>query len=260
MITAKDFKQLLSHFKAYNESLKVPDQFTQEHIDLKLKHTYHVISNIMLLARYTGLSDPDIQLSKTIALFHDIGRFQQFITYGTFDDTLSVNHAELSVKILHEYDFLNGLIDDEIPALIAQAILNHNIPRINPDTDERVLLFSRLIRDADKLDIWELMTIKNVVFKILDQKDPDSYEVPNQVYECFRNRQVVPVNFADTMNDYRLLRLSWIYDMNFPATFNLIINRNYATKILAKIPPSETMGEIAAIVNQYIEQRAASPR
>jgi len=249
---------LVSRFKAYNESLKVPDQFTQEHIDLKLKHTYHVISNIMLLARNTGLSEPDIQLAKIIALFHDIGRFQQFITHRTFNDTLSVNHAEFGVKILHESGFLNGLMDDELRALITQAILNHNIPGVNPNPDERVLLFSRLIRDADKLDILELMTIKNVIYSILDQEDPDSYEVPYQLYECFKHAQVVPANYAVTINDYRLLRLSWIYDMNFPATFSLIIKRNYATKILAKIPPSEKMGEIAVIVNQYIGQNAGA--
>jgi HD-GYP domain-containing protein (c-di-GMP phosphodiesterase class II) len=97
MISSEDFKKLVARFKAYYESLVVPDQLTQEHIDLKVKHTYHVISNTMYIARKLGLSEPAIQLAKTIALVHDIGRFQQFITFGTFDDRLSVNHADLGV-------------------------------------------------------------------------------------------------------------------------------------------------------------------
>jgi hypothetical protein len=62
------------------------------------------------------------------------------------------------------------------------------------------------------------------------------------------------------MNDYRLLRLSWIYDMNFPPTFGLIIKRDYATKILAKIPPSLKKDEIANIIHCYIKQNAVLKR
>jgi putative nucleotidyltransferase with HDIG domain len=260
MISSEDFKKLVARFKAYYESLVVPDQLTQEHIDLKVKHTYHVISNTMYIARKLGLSEPAIQLAKTIALVHDIGRFQQFITFGTFDDRLSVNHADLGVKILHESDFFSGIPDTALHAIIMQSILNHNIPRINPNLEERVLLFSSLIRDADKLDIWEILTIRDVVFKILDQESPDTYEVSDEIYNCYQAGQVVPDIYAETMNDYRLLRLSWIYDMNFPPTFGLIIKRDYATKILAKIPPSLKKDEIANIIHCYIKQNAVLKR
>ncbi len=57
------------------------------------------------------------------------------------------------------------------------------------------------------------------------------------------------------LNDYRLLRLSWIYDMNFAPTYELIIERNYADKILAKIPPSDELGEITGIIRHYVAEQ-----
>jgi putative nucleotidyltransferase with HDIG domain len=256
MVSSADFKKLLIRFNAYLESLVIPDQIAREHIDLKVKHTYHVISNIMYIARKLGLSEPDIQLAKTIALVHDIGRFQQFINYGTFDDALSVNHAEFGVKILHESNFFKGILDNALHAIIVQSILNHNIARVNPDLGNRLLLFSKLIRDADKIDIWEILTVRDVVFKILDQESPITYEVPDDIYACYQAGQVVPATCAETMNDYRLLRLSWIYDMNFPATFQLITKRDCANKILAKIPPSQKKDDIATIIHRYINHKA----
>ena len=71
---------------------------------------------------------------------------------------------------------------------------------------------------------------------------------------CFRNGQIVPS--AVSMNDYRLLRLSWIYDMNFPATFALILKHDYLPKILAKIPPSNEKDEIAGIILEYVTRRS----
>jgi len=257
MISTDDFRMLVLQFKAYTGSLTIPDQYMQDHIDLKVRHTYDVIGNIRIIAKDSGLSENDSQLAKTIALVHDIGRFQQFLTYGTFDDGLSVNHAELGIRVLEELKFfqiLDGKID---PELIKQSVLNHNIPRIIYSPNERVMLFSKLLRDADKVDIWRLMTIRDVVFKILDQEQPDLYPVPEGILSSFLNGVAVPSYLAESLNDYRLLRLSWIYDMNFPSTFRLLIRKNYASAILSRIPPSEQLNEIAGIIRAFMHRQAS---
>jgi hypothetical protein len=256
MISTGDFRMLVQQFKTYTGSLMIPDQYMQDHIDLKVRHTYDVVGNIRIIAKDSGLSENDIQLAKIIALVHDIGRFQQFLAYGTFDDSLSVNHAELGIRVLEESQFfriLGGKIDSE---LIKQSVLNHNIRRIIFTPDERVMLFSKLLRDADKVDIWRLMTIKDVVFKILDQVQPDHYVVPEGILHSFMNGVEVPSCLAESLNDYRLLRLSWMYDMNFPATFRLLIRKNYASVILSRIPPSEQLNEISAIIQSFMHRMA----
>jgi len=79
MISTDDFRMLVQQFKNYTGSLMIPDQYMQDHIDLKVRHTYDVIGNIRIIAKDSGLPENDIQLAKIIALVHDIGRFQQFL-------------------------------------------------------------------------------------------------------------------------------------------------------------------------------------
>lgn len=257
MITSADYKLMVARFKIYLGSLTIQDSVIQKHINLKVRHTYHVVSNSMLIARSTGLSQPDIQLTRAIALVHDIGRFQQFISYGTFDDSLSVNHAEFGVQLLTDLDFFNGIGDQSTRSIIILALLNHNIPAADPGLDDRTLLFAHLLRDADKLDIWEILTTRNIVNTIIESDEPESYMVPDVIYESFQNRHTVPPVAAQTMNDFRLLRLSWIYDMNFSATFRLIVNRDYVNRILSRIPPSDKKNEIGRIIQEYVAQRAS---
>jgi putative nucleotidyltransferase with HDIG domain len=255
MISSTQLDILSGRFKNYIQSLNVTDAFIREHIDIKTDHTYRVIGNIMIIARSSGLSDADVQLAKIIALTHDIGRFQQFIRYRTFDDSISVNHAALGVSIIREIEFFKEILDDRYRRLIDTVIMNHNVHKPDPNLNVRDLLFTKLIRDADKVDIWNILTWMDVVFKILDKKKTETeYKVPDDILTCFRNGQIVPS--AVSMNDYRLLRLSWIYDMNFPATFALILNHDYLPKILAKIPPSSEKDEIAGIILEYVTRRS----
>jgi hypothetical protein len=61
---------------------------------------------------------------------------------------------------------------------------------------------------------------------------------------------------ASCLNDYHLLRLAWIFDINFGTTFRLLLKKDYASVILAKLPPSEAIIEITAIIREYMSQRA----
>jgi hypothetical protein len=66
---------------------------------------------------------------------------------------------------------------------------------------------------------------------------------------------VVFVQFAESMNDFRLLRLSWLFDMNFPATFSIIEKKGTIEKILARIPEFPEKKEISAILHSYCRSR-----
>jgi putative nucleotidyltransferase with HDIG domain len=252
MVSSSHFIRLNNRYRTYLKSLAITDPVVRQHVDLKVEHTYRVISNSMIIARRSGLCESDVQLARIIALVHDIGRYQQFMTYRTFDDSLSVNHAQFGLDIARQIGLFDGIIDGADHTLITRAIMNHNLHRLAPLSDERLMLFSRLIRDADKVDIWYILSVQDVVNTILDSSETQtSYEVPDQILQCFRKGQ--SVRAAESMNDYRFLRLSWIYDMNYPATFALIRKRGYVDRILARIPPSDRKDEIAAIIHQYVE-------
>ena len=85
-------------FFEYVNQFSSPDLFIKENIELKIEHTGRVCENILLLAKSEKISENACMLAETIALFHDLGRFEQFMKYKTFKDSESENHAFLSVK------------------------------------------------------------------------------------------------------------------------------------------------------------------
>ena len=96
-------------FLDYVDQFSSPEVFIQENIKLKIEHTARVCENILLLAKAEKVGEEGSRLAETIALFHDLGRFEQFMKYRTFKDSESENHALLGVKILKNTGILSHL-------------------------------------------------------------------------------------------------------------------------------------------------------
>jgi len=254
MTALPSFAALNLAFLRYLDSLPVDEEEIREHFLIKKTHTYRVVHEIHSIAMQSRLSSRETELARIIALFHDMGRFEQFIQYRTFNDDISENHAGIAIRVLQQQHFLSSF-DEKTATIIITAIENHNIPVLPEISDPEVLLFSRLLRDADKLDIWKLTLDQNVAFTIRNEKEADHYRVPEMILSRIREGRIVLLQFAESMNDFRLLRLSWVFDMNFPATFSIIEKKGYIGKILAKIPEFPEKKEISAILHNYCRTR-----
>jgi putative nucleotidyltransferase with HDIG domain len=254
MTAMPSFADLSRAFLHYLDSFQADDEGIRDHFQIKKKHTYRVVREIKSVALQSRLSGKETELARIIALFHDIGRFEQFMRYRTFNDDISENHSKIALRVLKEQHFLSSF-EDKTVKIITAAIENHNVPILPEISDPAILLFSRLLRDADKLDIWSLTLDQNVAFTIRNEKEPDEYRVPENILSRLRERKIVLLQFADSMNDFRLLRLSWIFDMNFPATFSIIEKKGTIDKILARIPEFPEKNEISAILHHYCRNR-----
>lgn len=143
-------------FVGYVKSFQSPDPAIQYGFSIKKEHSLRVCKEILNLGSLLGLHSEELRIAETAALFHDIGRFEQYKGYGTFADSKSENHAELSIKILREKCVLDKL--ERIPRdLIIKSILYHNRIVLPEAQDDTVIFFSRLLRDADKLDIFRVV-------------------------------------------------------------------------------------------------------
>lgn len=127
----------------------------QGRIKLKIDHIKRVAEISEMLANYLKLNEEQTRLAKAIGIFHDIGRFKQVEMYDTFSDKDSINHAELGVKILFDENLIEDFgIEEKYKKIIKLAILNHNKDKIEEGLTEEENLFCKIIRDADKLDIF----------------------------------------------------------------------------------------------------------
>jgi putative nucleotidyltransferase with HDIG domain len=248
--------ELRHWFGIYVSKFSYPDKESQKNIDLKREHTERVTREIIQLGKKTGLCEEELYLAEIIALFHDIGRFEQYDRYMTFSDNKSENHAELGIKILKNYNVLSSL-DREIQELIFCSIKYHNRPLLPNNESETCLLYSKLIRDADKLDIWKVVTDyyhsnngeKNV---ILELELPETPGFSPEVYHALVDRKIVEMKYVRNINDIKLLQAGWIYDINFKPTFESVKNRRYMELLRDALPEYKEISEIFNLINSFI--------
>lgn len=250
--------KLRKWFADYVAAYYTDDPIYNRNINLKEKHTERVCREIIMLGRALGLSQEDMLLAETMALFHDIGRFPQYATYGTFKDSSSENHAKLGLRELTKHNTLSVCSDVE-QTLITKAIGYHNVRTLPEDEDERCLFFARLLRDADKLDIWK------VVIDYYDHRDeqpnstielglPNNQAYSPAILNALRDHRIADLKDMTTLNDFKLLQISWIFDVNFSPTFRAVNERRYMEKIAATLPLTAEIGETLEIVQAYARE------
>jgi HD domain len=252
-MSPKDLKQLKAWFETYVAGFYADDPMHNSIIRLKEKHTEQVCRNMIFLGNALGLSDQDMLLAEIMGLFHDIGRFKQYAVYGTFKDTESENHALLGLRELAMHNVLDGCTQKE-KKWITKAIACHNALEIPARENGKTLLFIRLLRDADKLDIWRVFI---EYYKERDKQPnpvveiglPDDSAISPQVAAALHENRFVRLQDLRTSGDFKLLLVSWVFDLNFNHSFKIVKDRNYIEKIEATLPASEPVS--AAIRNAY---------
>jgi putative nucleotidyltransferase with HDIG domain len=227
----------------------------QQNIDLKKDHTMRVCKEILYIGKQLGLNHEELRLAEIIALLHDVGRFEQYARYKTFMDGKSENHAELSIKILEKYGVLDSL-DPMIKDIIVRAIKYHNRPSLPREEKETCLFYAKLIRDADKLDIWKVVTDyynrknskKNGAIEL---GLPDSPGFSEEVLRDLKNKKIVDIKHVRNLNDFKLLQIGWIFDINFEPTLRCIKKRRYLEMIHGVLPKSQEMDSIFTIIQNH---------
>jgi hypothetical protein len=261
-MTEKDLEYFKNRFSDFTKSFYSSNEEDQKNIMLKVKHTRNVCKNIIEITNDLSLDDNKRRLAETIALFHDIGRFPQYARYKTFKDAVSINHGLLGAKTLIQGKVLQKLTEDE-QRLITQTVKFHGALVIPKAMDEMAVFFLKLIRDADKLDIFRVF----IEFYEAPEEEkatatahgkPDTPEYSKEILLKIYDRKIAPYSKVKNQNDFRLMKLSWIYDMHFAGTFRLLHERSYVKSLAQKLPQTDDILKAVAEINQYLSERLQS--
>lgn len=250
-----------SWFHSYIKSYSSEDSYVQMNIKLKEEHTYRVCNNIVMIGKDMNLDKEQLLTGETIALFHDIGRFEQFKRYRTFNDRRSQNHAKLSVEILKQTDVLTRLPAGE-ETIIYNSISYHNLYKLPTDGADICLFYARLLRDADKLDIWHTVVEYYRTRHLhpnpaLELELPDTQEYSLHFIDSIMNCRCTDVGNMKTCNDMKLSLLSWVFDINFLPTYHYIQHHRYIDRIVDLLPDTEDIRKIQEHINRYIKRKAS---
>ena len=244
-------------FKSYVEKYNTED----DKIELKIKHTYGVVSMSGFIAKKLGLDEENIELAKLIALLHDIGRFEQAKKYDCFIDSKDKDHAEYGIEILFENNLIRSFIKDkQYDNIIYKAIKNHNKYEIEDGLTEEELLHCKIIRDADKTDnlrlkyTEEFETLFNTTEDVIEKE-----KISENVYEDFMNKKQIRCEDRKTHLDFWVCFIGWIYDYNFDIGLKYIKDNESIDKLIDRIDykdpdTKKKMKEIKKQVKKFLSK------
>jgi hypothetical protein len=258
----EELTSLKNWFDRYVASFATPVEEDQRALTIKQEHTREVCRNTLRIVQDLRLGEEQAMLAEAVALFHDVGRFEQYQTYKTFDDAVSVNHGALGSKVLLEAKALDFLSEHD-REIIIRAVALHNAFTIPANLADETRQCVMLVRDADKLDIWRVLLEfyeqepgKRAEAVGLGLEDGPGYSP--EVLAALRNGRPALKSNLKTQHDFRLLQLSWIYDLNFTVSLRLVLERKYVERIVSGLPEASEIAEAVDVVRTYLYRRLRS--
>lgn len=263
-MTSENMAEIRNWFSEYCRLFYSDDEDFQRNIALKEEHTYHVCSNILKIGIGESLDEDDMQIAEAVALLHDVGRFEQYRQYRTFRDSMSVNHAELGAQVIEDHEILAPLFPRE-RSIITHAVESHNAFAIPKTLPEETRLFLKMVRDADKLDIWRVFI---EYFSLPGQERasaaglglPDKPKCSPNVLEHISAGKMVRLSAVKTLNDFKLMQLSWIYDLNFTTSFSILNDRGCVEQLASTLPRNDRVVLAVEAVQGFIDDKLRATR
>jgi putative nucleotidyltransferase with HDIG domain len=239
---------------AFEEYVNLYDR-TDSEIKLKHNHTYRTCEISEKICDSLNLSVEQKYIAYLIALLHDIGRFYQDKMFNTFDDLTSFDHGDYGANILFEDGLIRKFVDDDkYNNIIKLSIRNHNKFKIEDGLNDEELLQSKIIRDADKIDIIYNVSCLNEIDRYGDES-----EISEKLKNDFKNLYVDSRDIK-TNSDKVLAFIGFVYDLNFDYSFKYLKEKNYINMYYDRLKHKEKFKPYFDEINKYIEKRCNDVR
>jgi hypothetical protein len=202
------------------------------------------------IAASLGWPEDEINIAEAVGVLHDVGRFSQYVEFGTFHDPDSINHGKRGHEVARTCSPLMSA-DDDISRVVLDSIRYHNcrhLPSGLPDDSVRYL---KLIRDADKIDI--IYVVNHAIANKLHEKYPqimldidlDGGLTPALIEEV-EETGTGTYNNVNTLADLNLMRLTWISNINYDPSLKVFSERNLMQELVECIPSDDRVDKLTA--------------
>lgn len=249
---------LIAVFKDYARRFFGAGPDMDAHLQLKIEHTLRVYDIAAKLAACEeALNDPDVAVPlKLAALFHDVGRFEQLRRYNTFSDQDSCNHGHLGARLIVSQGFLKDETP-EVRKIVIQAVADHNRPAVPQALRGKRRLVLEALRDADKADILNLVSEHLAPGKshdavVLMHLADEPGQVSPAILDALEAGCIAKYADMRFVNDFRVVLCTWVTDLHFATTFEIIKGQGSYARILAGL---EGVPEVRAKAEALVMSR-----
>jgi HD superfamily phosphodiesterase len=259
VISTEIYNKICNNILDYMLSFSSNDEVIQMNYQLKREHINSVIGYTEVLTRSLELDSDMVQAAQLSALLHDIGRFEQFKQFQTFNDHLSVDHAQLAVELIEKHQWLSDL-PENFQTAIATAVLHHNKLSMPKNMGETALQLCQIIRDADKIDILKLAvkeyssqnSKRNPFFSL---ELADSTQVSKPIAKAILTGRLPDKKAMKTITDFKLLQMAFVFDVNYKKTFSIINKKQLLKQLFDTLPKNDQVFEIYRKAKIHVENQ-----
>ena len=257
MVSGELISTLQTEFEEYTIQFKSAPYNADPTFEKTLLHIAKVVENILILADSLELSENEKHVAGIIAQFHDIGKLWLYQPENS--ESKITDHAEASIEYLKTSPIFREL-DESTQNIVIQAIKNHNKPELPKKEGDSILFYTKLLRDADKLDLWrstsEYITHKggkpNMAIELTLSEKP---VVTSSFSKTIIEGGIPNKGDIVTFNDFLIFQMSWIFDLHFKKSYQILNKKQYIRHIYDSLPKNDSVIEIYRMIRIHIENQ-----
>lgn len=245
-----EYKSVSAWFDAYVDGYRGADGLLPGPLELKRVHSLKVAENAARIGEGLSLRKDRTLLASAAGLLHDTGRFTQYARYASFIDADSLDHG-LEGRGVLEREAAGFFKDKTEFSRLLCSVQYHNrktedIPPGLSSSGESLL---RLVRDADKLDIMEILagSVEADGFQGLPALLPGirlSRELSPGVLEAAAAGENLSLKKLRTLGDVMAMAASWYYDLNYTPSLVLAEDRHYLARLRRQLPEATGISDL----------------
>ncbi len=253
---SRELENAKTWFNNYIKTFTPSDIQSAHMIQLKVEHSMNVAVNSRTLAEELKWPKTDVFTAEILGLLHDIGRFSQFAEYGTFTDSNSINHADRGYDVVSQSNILSSL-SPIYRQSIFDGILFHNRREIPRNVRPESLPLVKLVRDADKVDIFRVVSESMEDRKLIEYINnamnlQSNGSINHRALDEIRRKKIVSNENLKSEADFHLMRLSWVFDINYSATFKHIYDKKILEQIIHELPHDDEIQAVSNFILKYL--------
>lgn len=214
--------RLLKYFEEYIKKIDMTNTWAKA----KYFHSLKSMDLAKIIATDMNIfNEEEIVIIQLIALFHDIGNFEQ--KNHNYLDNPNEDSTMKSIEILFDEGLIRKITEDtKYDNIIKLAIFCHNKDGLPKNIDEKTICICNIMKDVYRLE--ELRMVIN--YPYIDNRI-DTYP-STLVYNDFKLFRPLNNKMSDNNADNILICLSNLFGLNYKISYSLVVEKEYAEKII----------------------------
>lgn len=213
--------RLLKYFEEYIKKIDMSNSWAKA----KYFHSLKSMDLAKIIATNLNIfNEEEIVIMQLIALFHDIGNFEQ--KNYNYLDNFEEDSTMKSIEILFDEGLIRKITDEtKYDNMIKVAIFCHNKDGLPKNIDEKMICACNIMKDVHKLE--ELRMLIN--YPYIDNRI-NTYP-STLVYNEFKLFRPLKRELSDNNADNILIVMSNLFGLNYKISYSIVEEKQYIEKI-----------------------------